>query len=77
MSKMIQIRNVPESLHRVLKMRAARHGLTLSEYLLREVAQVASRPEVKDVLERIRARGEPSLSEDPVAALRAERDATR
>ena len=74
MSKMIQIRNVPERLHRTLKMRAARHGMTLSDYLLREIAQVAAKPEVQDVIARIRARGETSLSEDPVTVLRAERD---
>ena len=42
MSKMIQIRNVPDDLHRALKVRAAREGMTLSAYLLREIAQLAN-----------------------------------
>lgn len=41
---MIQIRNVPDELHRTLKVRAAREGMTLSDLLLREIAQVAQRP---------------------------------
>lgn len=44
MSKMIQIRNVPDELHRTLKARAAREGLSLSDLLLREIAAVAERP---------------------------------
>jgi antitoxin FitA len=37
MSKMIQIRNVPDELHRTLKVRAAQAGMTLSDYLLSEI----------------------------------------
>ena len=40
----IQIRNVPEDVHRTLKARAAREGMSLSEYLLRDVVELASRP---------------------------------
>ena len=44
MSKMIQLRHVPDELHRKLKARAAMEGLSLSEYLLQEVRRVADRP---------------------------------
>ncbi len=44
MAKMIQIRNVPDELHRTLKERAAREGVTLSDLLLREITIVAERP---------------------------------
>jgi len=52
----IQIRNVPPELHRTLKVRAAEAGLTLSDYLLREVHQAAERPTIAELTERIRKR---------------------
>ena len=52
----IQIRNVPEDVHRTLKARAAREGLSLSEYLRREVLDFAQRPTLAEVTERIRSR---------------------
>ena len=74
MSKMIQIRNVPDELHRELKARAARAGMTLSDYLLRELRQVASRPELEDLLERIERRGPVRVPVPPSEAVRIERD---
>jgi len=47
MNKMIQIRNVPEKLHRKLKARAAAEGLTLSDYLREEIERLASKPTLK------------------------------
>ena len=44
MSTMIQIRNVPDALHRRLKARAALAGMSLSDYLLSEIREVAERP---------------------------------
>ena len=67
--KMIQIRNVPDDLHRTLKARAAEEGLSLSDYLLRTARHEAERPRLEDVLERIRGRrvalkpGAPSSAE--------------
>lgn len=52
----VQIRNVPPELHRTLKIRAARAGLTLSEYLLREVEQSAETPTIAELTDRIRSR---------------------
>ena len=75
MSKMIQLRNVPDEVHRTLKARAAQAGMTLSDYLVREVTFVASRPTIEEVVDRIRARGPVRLSESSAAAVRAERDA--
>jgi plasmid stability protein len=57
MSKMIQVRNVPDDVHRTLKMRAAAAGLTLSDYIKRDLEQAAARPSVEELSERIRARG--------------------
>jgi plasmid stability protein len=50
MGKTIQIRNVPEALHRKLKARAAEAGMSLSDYLLREVRKSAERPTAEDLL---------------------------
>ena len=69
---MIQIRNVPDDLHRSLKERAAREGTTLSDLILRELPRLARRPSPAEVLELILKR-EP-VGGPPVAELiRAER----
>jgi antitoxin FitA len=72
--KMIQIRNVPDDLHRALKARAAQEGSTLSDYILAELPRLADRPTPEQVLARIRQR---SPVEGPPAAelIRAEREA--
>lgn len=74
MSVMIQIRNVPDATHRVLKSRAALAGMSLSDYLLKQVSQIAQQPTMEEMLERLRADGGVSLSVDPVEIIRAERD---
>lgn len=56
MPKMIQIRNVPEDLHRTLKSRAAMSGMTLSDYLLAELRRVAERPSRAELLARLQSR---------------------
>lgn len=75
MSVMIQLRNVPEALHRRLKARAALAGMSLSDYLLAEVRQIVDRPTLSELRERLhrRERVVPPLS--AAAAVRAERDA--
>ena len=75
MSKMIQIRNVPDEVHREVKARAARSGMSLSDFLLREVERVVAAPPVEEVLARVSRRGRPRLSETPSEAVRAEREA--
>ena len=66
---MIQIRNVPEDIHRTLKVRAAEAGMSLSEYLLRELRTLAARPTVQEVLERIESR-DPVPGVDAAALIR-------
>ncbi len=56
MSKMIQIRNVPDAVHRQIKARAASEGLSLSEYLLREITRVAEAPSDDELWTRLRSR---------------------
>ena len=75
MAKMIQIRNVPDPVHREAKVRAARAGLSLSDYLLRELQYTLSAPPVEVVLARIAGHEQPVLSESPAEAVRAEREA--
>ena len=71
---MIQIRNVPEDIHRRLKVRAAEAGMSLSELLLREVTRVALRPTLDELTARIRRREKPAGAIDSAVAVRAERD---
>jgi hypothetical protein len=54
---MIQLRNVPDSLHRTLKARAAMAGMSLSDYLLAEIRCLADRPTIGELRERLRRRG--------------------
>ena len=75
MSKMIQIRNVPDELHRTLKVRAAKAGMTLSDYLLSEIEQIAQKPTLRELMHRL-AHDEPvELSEPPEVTSRRLRDA--
>ena len=77
MAKMIQIRNVPDDIHRLLKVRAAQEGLTLSQLLLREATALAQRPSIQEIVDRIRSRSSAELKETSAAALRAEREGRR
>jgi antitoxin FitA len=74
MSAMIQIRNVPDSLHRRLKSRAALAGMSLSDYLLHQIREVAERPTIEEMRARLERRSAVTPSVDPVRAVRAERD---
>lgn len=72
---MIQLRNVPDDLHRRLKARAAMAGMSLSDYLVGEVRRIAQRPTPEELRERLHQRSEISASRSPTEVLRAERDA--
>jgi plasmid stability protein len=76
MSVMIQIRNVPSDLHRILKSRAALAGQSLSDYLLGEIRQVAERPTIEELRARLHSDAATNLSISPADAVRAERDDT-
>jgi plasmid stability protein len=73
-STMIQIRNVPEDFHRRLKARAAMEGMSMSDYVLREVGKSLEKPTRQEVLERLRARPVRRLHPSPTEVIRAERD---
>jgi plasmid stability protein len=74
MSAMIQIRNVPDTLHRRLKSRAALAGMSLSDYLLQQIREVAERPTIDELRARLARRSPVTLSVDTADAVRAERD---
>lgn len=74
MSTMIQIRNVPDALHRKLKARAALAGMSLSDFLLAELREVAARPTVDELRERIARRASVAPSVPAAEAVRRERD---
>jgi plasmid stability protein len=71
---MIQIRNVPEALHRRLKSRAALEGLSLSDFLLNEIRELAERPTIQELRSRLQRRSAVTPSVSPAQAIRAERD---
>lgn len=75
MSKMIQLRNVPEALHRTLKSRAAMAGMSLSDYLLAEIKEVAERPTLAELRERLHKRKPVDVQMDTARLIREERDA--
>ncbi len=74
MSVMIQIRNVPNELHRRLKARAALAGMTLSDYLLKEVRTSAEQPTLEELRARIEQRSVVTPTVSPAELVRAERD---
>ena len=75
MSKMIQLRNVPDALHRTLKARAAMAGMSLSDYLLTEIKEIADRPTLAELRERLHTRKALTLPLDTARLVREEREA--
>lgn len=61
MSKMIQVRNVSDEVHRTLKARAAAAGMSLSDYIKRDLEQAAARPSLEEIDARVSARGRSGL----------------
>jgi plasmid stability protein len=74
MGRNIQIRDVPDEVHRKLATRAASAGLSLTAYLRAELTRVAERPPVAEVLARAAARHGGARVDDIVAAVRSGRD---
>lgn len=74
MSTMIQIRHVPDETHRKLKARAALEGLSLSDFLLREVQALAERPSLPELQARLSARAPVKTRVSAARAVRTERD---
>jgi antitoxin FitA len=74
MTVMIQVRNVPEDLHRALKSRAALAGMSLSDYLLAELRALAARPTPEELRRRLASRPPVRPRESVARAVRRERD---
>ena len=74
-STMVQIRNVPPEFHRRLKARAALEGMSMSDYILREIGKALERPTRAEVLDRLRSRPVRRLKRKAADVIRAERDA--
>ncbi len=74
MSTMVQIRNVPDKLHRKLKARAALAGMSMSEYALRQLARALERPTREELLARLAELPALDLDPSPAEAIREERD---
>jgi len=71
----IQIRNVPDDVHRTLKARAAKEGMSLSDYLLRAVTELARRPTLEEMEARLRKRSRVKLDRPVEEIIREEREA--
>jgi antitoxin FitA len=71
---MIQLRHVPDELHRKLKARAASTGLSLSDYLIEEVRRIAERPTLAEMKSRLAHRSVVTPKVSPAKAIRAERN---
>ncbi len=74
MGVLVQIRDVPEPVHRVLKARAAAAGMSFSEYLRLVLARTADRPTPEELAARIRARGVVVREESSARSVRRLRD---
>ena len=69
----LQVRNVPEQVHRTIKARAATAGQSLSDYVLAELTRIAERPTLEELARRIDERGRVDIDADLVDVLHAER----
>jgi plasmid stability protein len=74
MSKMIQIRNVPDDLHRRLKSLAALAGMSLSDYLLNEIRKIAEQPTWEEFRARLATRSPVNSPLSPAEIIREYRD---
>lgn len=74
MSKMIQLRNVPDDLHKVLKSRAALAGTSLSDYLIAEIQRHAEYPTLEELRLRLQTRTRVRPTVSPAQMIREERD---
>jgi len=74
MSKMVQVRHVPDALHRSLKARAAMAGMSLSDYLLAELKEIAERPTLAELRERLHRREAVALQLDTARIVQEERE---
>jgi antitoxin FitA len=71
---MVQIRNVPTEIHHRLKARAAFEGMSMSDYVLREVRKSLERPTRQEILERLMGRTVRRIKRSAADVIRADRD---
>ena len=69
MSKMIQIRNVPDEMHRMLKMQAAAEGISLSDFIKRELGVLAGLRTFDEIEARVRARGPSKVKSESIVEI--------
>lgn len=74
MPKMVQIRNVPDDIHRTIKARAAKAGKSLSDYLLEQIKREAEAPTIEELMERLASRAPVKLGRSSAAIIREERE---
>ena len=74
MSKMIQLRNVPDALHRTMKARAAMAGMSLSDYLVQEIRRLAEKPTMEELRKRVASREPANLALSAAEIIRAGRE---
>jgi hypothetical protein len=74
MSKIIQVRDVPDDVHQRLKVKAAQQGVTLSELVRRQLAEFAGQLTIDEIYERIKARGPVDLPESSAELVRRGRE---
>lgn len=72
MSKMIQIRNVPDEVHRTLKVRAAAEGVSLSDYIKRDLEELAKQATIEEVFASAHARGGSGVTAEDIVAIQRE-----
>ena len=69
MSKMIQVRNVPDEMHRALKASAAAEGISLSDYIKRELGGVTAKASLEEINARIDARGPSKVKRETIVRI--------
>lgn len=75
MAKLLQVRQVPDDVHRTLKVRAAQAGTSLSEYVRAELELIAARPTPEELRARLSARTRVEAGEAPATTIRRQRGA--
>lgn len=73
MPKLIQLRRVPDDLHRKLKVRAAEEGLSLSDFLIREAQKIVERPSLAQIRARLARRTKVNPRSSPAEVIRRQR----
>jgi plasmid stability protein len=63
---MIQIRDVPEGVHRTLKARAAVAGMSLSDYIKKDLERAAAQPTIEEIDVRVRSRSRTGISTESI-----------